>query len=68
LYAVFVALVVNQLILPLTPLPTKAFDLSFAVQAWFILALALGIPIAVSAYRYYGVENGEIRKVGKPVS
>ena len=64
LYAVFVALVVNQLILPLTPLPHKPFDLSNAVQGWFVLAIALGIPIAVRAYRFYGVE-GEVRK--KPV-
>lgn len=62
LYAVFVALVVNQLILPLTPLPTKPFDLSFAVQGWFVLALALGIPIAVRAYRFYGVEKEERKK------
>jgi hypothetical protein len=62
LYAVFVALVVNQLILPLTPLPTKPFDLSNAVQAWFILSIALGIPIAVRAYRFYGVEGTERKK------
>lgn len=62
LYAVFVALVVNQLILPLTPLPHKPFDLSTAVQGWFVLSIALGIPIAVRAYRFYEVEGGERKK------
>src|SRR4029079_3070760 len=57
LYAVFVALVVNQLILPLTPLPTKPLDISMAVQAWFVLSIALGIPIAVRAYKFYEVDR-----------
>lgn len=67
LYAVFVALVVNQLILPLTPLPTKPFDLSMAVQGWFVLALALGIPIVYRAYRFYGVEEGKKVVIARPL-
>ena len=67
LYAVFVALVVNQLILPLTPLPTKPFDLSMAVQGWFVLSLALGIPIVYRAYKFYGVEEGKKVVIARPL-
>lgn len=57
LYGIFVALVVNQLILQLTPLPVQPFDLPAALPGWFTLGLVLGIPIAYNAYKYYGVEE-----------
>jgi hypothetical protein len=57
LYGIFVALMVNQVILKLTPLPTPAFNVSGQLVAWFVLATVLGIPIAHFAYKYYGVEN-----------
>ncbi|MEI9809519.1 MAG: hypothetical protein WDO16_17535 [Bacteroidota bacterium] len=38
-----------------TPLPYSPFVLSNALVAWFILGIALGIPIAHNAYKYYGV-------------
>jgi hypothetical protein len=59
LYAVFVALVVNQLILRLTPLPVQPFDLSGSIPGWLTLGVVLGIPIAYNAYRYYGVDAPE---------
>lgn len=59
LYAVFVALVVNQLILRLTPLPVRPFDLSAALPGWLTLGVVLGIPIAYNTYRYYGVDTPE---------
>jgi len=55
LYAIFVNLVVGQVIRFLTPLPYNPFVLSNAVVGWFILSLALGIPIAYNTYKYYGV-------------
>lgn len=57
LYAVFVALMVNQVILPLTPLPKNNFNLSNSVTGWILLGVVLGIPIAYNAYKYYGVES-----------
>jgi hypothetical protein len=56
LYGVFVSLVVNQLILRLTPLPVQPFSLSSSLVAWLILGTVLGIPIAYNAYKYYRVE------------
>ena len=56
LYAVFVALVVNQVILPLTPLPTGKFSLEHSVTGWITLGVVLGIPIAYNAYRFYAID------------
>src|SRR5438105_946313 len=46
LYAVFVALVMNQLILRLTPLPVGPLNVSLAIPGWLTLGVVLGIPIA----------------------
>ena len=59
LYAVFVNLVMSQLVLPLTPLPTAAFNLGGALVGWYTLGVVLGIPIAYNAYKFYGVERKE---------
>ncbi len=64
LYAVFVGLMMGVVVLRLTALPYKPLDVSNAISGWFVLAIALGVPIAVRAYRFYGVD-GEERK--KPV-
>jgi hypothetical protein len=42
-------------VLPLTKLPQSPFVFEKAIAGWIILSVALGIPIAASAYRYYGV-------------
>lgn len=54
LYAVFVNVVMSQLILPMTPLPTGSFNLGGALVGWYTLGAVLGIPIAYSAYKHYG--------------
>ena len=62
LYAVFVAVVMGQLILPITPLPTGHFSLSNSIIGWLTLGVVLGIPIAYNAYEYYGVGKGTLIK------
>lgn len=55
LYAVFVDVVVGELIMPLSRLPTGPFNLSFAIIPWINLGVVLGIPISYNAYKYYRV-------------
>lgn len=64
LYAIFVAIVVNQVILPITPLPTSPFNLSQSIIGWITLGVVLGIPIAFNAYKYYGVDSSSVRDLG----
>jgi len=57
LYAVFVNVVMEQLVLRLTPLPARPpFSLAHAYINWVVLGVLFGIPIAYNAYKYYGVE------------
>jgi hypothetical protein len=57
LYAVFVNLVMGQVILRLTPLPRGPFSLGNVFTDWLVFGVIFGIPIAYSAYRYYGVDT-----------
>jgi len=54
-YAVFVASMMNYVVLPLTALPksTPSFQLVPSLIGWTTLSIVLGMPIAVSAYRLY---------------
>lgn len=63
LYGVFANLVVAQVIRWFTPLPDPSFVFSQALISWFILGVALGIPIAYNAYKYYGVKDFRFRNV-----
>lgn len=56
LYAVFVNLVVEQIILPMTRLPRWSFTLTNAYIGWVVFGIVFGIPIVYSAYKYYGVQ------------
>jgi hypothetical protein len=60
LYGIFANLVVGQIIRWFTPLPSQPFNLSTVLVAWFILGIALGIPIACNTYKYYGVKGKTI--------
>jgi len=53
LYAVFASNTMTLVVLPLTRLPKAPFQPLSAVIGSCVLAIALGIPIAVSAYRLY---------------
>ena len=63
-YGAFVNIVVGRVINWFTPLPDSPFVLANVVVGWFVLALALGIPIAYNAYRYYGVKPFRFRAEG----
>jgi hypothetical protein len=57
LYAIFVNITMGQLILRLTALPPPGpFSLSDEFIGWIIFGTVFGIPIAWSAYKYYGVK------------
>jgi hypothetical protein len=53
LYGPFVACFMKFIVLPLTQLPPTPFVFQKAVIGWIILGTVLGIPIAISASRYY---------------
>jgi hypothetical protein len=55
LYGYFVGAMMNFVILPMTPLPNNPFVFTRALIGWTILGVVLGIPIAISAYRFYNV-------------
>ena len=57
LYGVFVNLMMEQVILRLTPLPAKVFILGNSYINWVLFGIVFGIPIVHNAYKYYGVED-----------
>ena len=67
LYGLFVNLIMTLVVLPLTALPANKapFDLKEFLIGGLVLGIALGIPIAWSAYKYYGVESKQNRTVKK---
>jgi hypothetical protein len=54
-YALFVNAIMILIVLPLSKLPVRnaPFNLKNFLIGWLVLAIALGIPMAISAYRYY---------------
>jgi hypothetical protein len=59
LYGFFVGACMTFLVLPLTALPSSPFVFSKSIVGWIILGTVLGIPIAVSAYRYYNIGDNQ---------
>ncbi len=53
LYGVFVWLVMNQVVLPLSRVTTGPFNLSQALVGAIVLMLAIGLPISLLAHRYF---------------
>lgn len=53
LYGVLVGVFMTFVVLPSTQLPASPFVFQRAIEGWMILGIALGIPIAISAYRFY---------------
>jgi hypothetical protein len=53
LYAIFVNLIMNFLVLPLTTFPAQQFNLSRTFIDWIIFGCVFGIPIAWNAYGFY---------------
>lgn len=54
LYGVFVWFVMNILVLPLSRLPQRPFDLGNALLDAAILVVMIGLPLSLSAHRYFG--------------
>jgi hypothetical protein len=57
LYAVFVNVLMGQVIIPFSRLPSSPFSLSDSIIDWIVLGVLFGIPIAYNAYKYYGVDT-----------
>jgi uncharacterized membrane protein YagU involved in acid resistance len=53
LYGLVIWIVMNLLVLPLTNVPVLPFTINSAVIAAVILIIAIGIPLAYLAKRYY---------------
>lgn len=53
LYGLFIWCVMNLLVVPLTRIPARAFNLSNALQNIIILMLAIGLPVSLIACHYY---------------
>jgi len=53
LYGVFASSFMSFIVLPLTKLPRNPFVFQKAIVGWIILGLVLGIPIAISANKFY---------------
>jgi hypothetical protein len=51
---VFIVVMMNFVVLPLTPLPPSAFDIKGKLIAVMVLSAVVGLPIAIGARRYYG--------------
>jgi hypothetical protein len=56
LYGPFVGACMTFIVLPMSALPDNPFVFSKAIVGWCILGVVLGIPIAISAYRYYRIK------------
>ncbi|MEO6455552.1 MAG: hypothetical protein ABIN97_15840 [Ginsengibacter sp.] len=57
LYGLFVWLVMNQIVLPLSMLPARPFNLKNAIIGALILIFMIGLPISISAHNYFKKRN-----------
>jgi hypothetical protein len=53
LYGIFIWIMMNRVVVPLTKISTGAFDAKQATIAVIILICAIGIPLSFIAHRYY---------------
>lgn len=53
LYGIFVWIIMNKVILPLSAIPQQPFDFVKALIGATILVLAIGLPISILTHRYY---------------
>lgn len=53
LYGIFVWIMMNQFILPLSAIPQQPFDFTKALIGAAILIVAIGLPIVILTNRYY---------------
>ncbi len=53
LYGIFVWLIMNEVVLPLTRLAPIAFNLQSAITGTIVLMLAIGLPVSLITHNYY---------------
>src|SRR5688500_18718690 len=53
LYGIFVWIIMNRVILPLSEIPQQPFNIRGALIGASILMVAIGLPIAILTHRYY---------------
>jgi hypothetical protein len=61
LYGIFVWIVMNRIVVPLSKIPDRPFELKGALIGVSILIIAIGLPIAILTERFYskrGVDRG----------
>lgn len=62
LYGVFVWIVMNRIVIPLSAITPRPFDLTSAIIGASILVVAVGLPIVILAHGYYsrkGILRGD---------
>lgn len=53
IYGIFVWLIMNRLVLPLTKLPPITFNLPSAITGAIVLMLAIGLPVSLIIHNYF---------------
>lgn len=56
-YGIFIFVVMNLVVLPLTKIPKSTFQLDKAVIATLILIVAIGLPLSIFARRFFQHRN-----------
>jgi hypothetical protein len=52
-YGIFVWIIMNRVVLPLSEIAQRPFNLKSALTGMAILMVAIGLPIAILTHRYY---------------
>jgi hypothetical protein len=60
IYGILASTFMSLVVLPLSALPQGSFQVATAIVGWFILGIALGIPIAYNTYKYYGIKKNQV--------
>jgi uncharacterized membrane protein YagU involved in acid resistance len=53
LYGIFVWIIMNRVVIPLSEIQQRPFDLKGALTGMSILMVAIGLPISILTHRYY---------------
>lgn len=59
LYGIFVWIVMNRIVVPLSKVPQGAFTIKGALTGASILIVAIGLPIAILTHRYYSKKESK---------
>ena len=59
LYGIFVWIIMNLIIVPMSKIPQAPFNLKSALTGASILVVMIGLPISLLTYRYYSKRNSQ---------